>query len=78
MSPIAEELFELVSKLPTEERAEIAQRLNEPDENDPKYQAWWAEIERRMQAVDDGTMELIDSDVVFARLRAKLDAKVSA
>lgn len=78
MSPVAEELYQRMSKLPEAERAEIANRLVEPDENDPAYQDWWAEIERRLQAVEDGTMELIDSEVVFARLRAKLSEKISA
>ncbi len=71
MSPVAELLFQQVSELPEEERAEIAHRLAEPDEDDPEYKEWRAEIDRRLQAVEDGTDRTVDAKEYIESLRQK-------
>ena len=37
-------------------------------------EAWMAEVERRIQAIEDGTAELIPAEQVFRELRAKYAA----
>jgi putative addiction module component (TIGR02574 family) len=59
-------------KLTANERAEVAEQLlaslDEVPDTDVE-QAWQEEIQRRMQQVECGEVELIDSDTVIAELR---------
>lgn len=49
----------------------LLQSLDGPDQK--SIDALWAEeAERRMREIDDGKVELIDGDLVMARLRARL------
>ncbi len=75
-------LLEQALQLPDDQRGTLAARLLrtlEPDEADVTTDewraAWSAEIDRRVQEVDDGTAELLDGDEVLADARAWLDAQ---
>ena len=61
-------------KLTANERAEVAEQLlaslDEVPDTDLE-QAWQEEIQRRIQQIDRGEVELIDSDTVMAELRKK-------
>jgi putative addiction module component (TIGR02574 family) len=61
-------------KLPSNERAEVAERLiaslDEMPDADVE-QAWQEEVQRRLQQIERGEVELIDSDTVMAELRKK-------
>lgn len=64
-------------KLPTEDRAELAQTLDmsleEDDAADAEHEKLWkAEIERRCREIDEGRAELVPAEEVFRRARAAL------
>jgi len=67
-------VLEEALKLTANERAEVAEQLlaslDEVPDNDVD-QAWQEEIQRRLQQVERGEVELIDSDTVMAELRKK-------
>lgn len=66
-----EELFQEASKLPDNERAELAGMLLESleDEPDPEVEAAWAEeVERRVRQIDSGEVKLIPWEKVRADL----------
>jgi putative addiction module component (TIGR02574 family) len=73
---IRPELRDELLRLSAEERQELADELyesldGEPD--DPEWErAWAAELERRVQDVVDGRVELLEADAVHADLRADL------
>jgi putative addiction module component (TIGR02574 family) len=72
---IRPELRDELLHLSAEERQELADELYESldDTRDPEWErAWAAEIERRVQDVADGRVELLDADAVHADLRAEL------
>ncbi len=62
--------------------AEAASRdVTPPDDDDPAdgtpegiEAAWLDEVERRAAALERGETKLVDADVVFARIQARLDA----
>ena len=63
--------------LTREEREQLVDRLLESiggAEDLPISAEWMAEIERRVQEIDDG-METIPAEEVFAKLRAELRQK---
>ncbi len=73
-----EKLRSEVLALPAEERAELAQALLESlhGEADPDAEAaWLAELDRRAQAVADGTAKLVDWDEARERIAARLKAR---
>ena len=61
-------------KLSPTERAEVAEQLivslDEVPDADAE-RAWQEEVQRRLQQVERGEVELIDSDTVMAELRKK-------
>jgi putative addiction module component (TIGR02574 family) len=64
--------------LPLRERAQLVERLiasldEDATEEDPADvdRAWAEEIQRRVAAVEAGTVELIPGEQVFAELRAR-------
>ncbi len=67
-------VLEEALKLTANERAEVAEQLiaslDEIPDTDVE-QAWQEEIQRRLQQVEHGEVELIDSDTVMAELRKK-------
>lgn len=67
-------VLEEALKLTANERAEVAEQLiaslDEVPDTDVE-QAWQEEIRRRLQQVERGEVELIDSDTVMAELRKK-------
>jgi putative addiction module component (TIGR02574 family) len=74
MSRNAEQVLEAAMALSEPERAELAARLQESVEGwaTPEIAAAWrAEIAERMRAADAGEIELIPSEEVHARLKAK-------
>ena len=67
--------------LPAEDRAELAHALLESlhEEADPEAEAAWiAELDRRAQAVADGTAKLVDWEDARARVTARLKARREA
>ena len=60
--------------LPVEERAWLAEQLWDSARTAKEREideAWMAEVERRVQSIEDGTAELIPAEQVFRELRAK-------
>jgi len=67
-----------VLALPAEERAELAHALLESlhEEADPRAEAAWIEeLDRRAQAVADGTAKLVDWEEARERITARLKAR---
>ena len=67
--------------LPAEERAELAHALLESlhEEADPGADAAWIdELDRRAQAVTDGTAKLVDWEKARERITARLKARREA
>jgi putative addiction module component (TIGR02574 family) len=60
-------------KLTPEERAHLAERLIASLFHDQDVEeAWAVEVERRVNEIESGDVELIPGDEVFARLRRRL------
>jgi len=73
-----EKLRSEVLALPAEERADLAHALLESlhEGVDPDADtAWLAELDRRAQAVADGTANLVDWDEARERIAARLRAR---
>lgn len=67
-------VLEEALKLTANERAEVVEQLiaslDEVSDTDVE-QAWQEEVQRRLQQIEHGEVELIDSDTVMAELRKK-------
>ncbi|MGK2952602.1 MAG: addiction module protein [Thiobacillus sp.] len=73
MSLTAEQIKAEAMKLPPEERADLADWLwVSATPREEVKAAWDAEIARRIAEIDAGTVELIPSEEVFARIDEKL------
>lgn len=74
MTDKTQAIVEQALKLSPTERAEVAEKLivslDEVPDTDVE-QAWQGEIQRRIQQIDRGEVELIDSDTVMAELWKK-------
>ena len=74
MTEIAENLRETLLRLPSEDRAELAdcliRSLDDVDDTDTQA-AWEAELERRWQEMEDGKTVGEPAETVFAGLRKK-------
>ena len=71
----AEKIIAEALELPSEVRALVAERLIESLEFEEPLELsdeWREEIRRRCKEIDDGTVELLDGDEVFARLYASI------
>jgi putative addiction module component (TIGR02574 family) len=80
MSEAAAKLLEQVLALPEEERAFIVDRLTETlgdDEAEPDP-AFEAELNRRLDAVANGTAELVPWDQARCEMRAELARRRAA
>ena len=69
-----DQLKDQLGKLPAKTRAELAHFLivSLDGERDDDWEAAWdAELDRRMESVENGTAVLIPGEEVFAQLRAK-------
>jgi putative addiction module component (TIGR02574 family) len=76
-----EELLEKALQLPSDEKRNIARALYEnfadeeaedEDEDPAEVEAAWAEeIKRRVEEIQNGTVETIPADEVFAEMRAR-------
>jgi len=75
MSDRLSELKSKAARLSDAERAELAlvliESLDGPADPDVE-EAWRQEIERRLDQIDRGEVQLIPGDDVFARLRRRL------
>jgi putative addiction module component (TIGR02574 family) len=61
--------------LPREERAQLARRLIESLDDDPQVEEAWAiEIQRRLDAIDRGEVEMIPAEQVLAEARRRVGA----
>ena len=74
---ILNDIYQKALAMEPAERAELAHRLLlslESGERDPDWkEAWREEIERRLEEIDRGEVELLDGDEVMARLRKSLE-----
>jgi putative addiction module component (TIGR02574 family) len=74
MTDKSQAIVEQALKLSPTERADVAEQLlaslDEALDSDVE-KAWQEEIQRRLQQVERGEVELIDSDTVMAELRKK-------
>jgi putative addiction module component (TIGR02574 family) len=74
----ASEILTQALALPLAERAEIAHQLMTSLETEPPdaewAEAWAKELDKRDEAVENGTAVLYDLDEVFARIRKSLEA----
>jgi putative addiction module component (TIGR02574 family) len=74
----ATEILSQALALPLPERAEIAHHLLSSLESDPPdadwAEAWGKELDRRDEAVENGTAVLSDLDEVYARILESLKA----
>ncbi len=68
MTTTLEKIYEQALELPVEDRMELIDKLL-ISENLPAQQeinkAWSKEVERRIQEIENGDVELIPGDVVF-------------
>ena len=72
MTQKSQVVLEEALKLSPNERAEVAEQLIASLDEAPDAgveQAWQEEVQRRLQQVERGEVELIDSDTVMAELR---------
>ena len=70
---VTQRLEATVLALPREERARLAQRLIESLDDDPKVEeAWRIEIQRRLDSIDRGEVEMIPAEQVLAEARRRL------
>jgi len=75
MKQSLEQVAEEVLSLPRESRAFLAERLLESldeAEDFPVSAAWMEEVKRRSREVDNGTVQCIPADKVFASLEQEL------
>ncbi|MFP4549008.1 MAG: addiction module protein [Fidelibacterota bacterium] len=74
MTTTAEKIYEQALELPAEDRMELIDKLliseNLPTQQEIN-QAWSKEVERRIQEIENGDVELIPGDVVFERINKK-------
>jgi putative addiction module component (TIGR02574 family) len=69
----AEQIEAEALNLPLDKRARLAEALIASLDEDAEIERAWAEeIERRVKAIEAGTVELIPADEVFRDLRARL------
>ena len=67
-------VLEEALKLTANERAEVVERLIASLDEAPDIdveQAWQEEIQNRLEQIERGEVDLIDSDTVMAELRKK-------
>ena len=75
MSTVLDELKQKATQLSESERAELALSSIESLDGEADTgidEAWRVEIDRRVDEIDRGDVQLIPGDEVFARLRRKL------
>ena len=75
MADLVAELSERAKVLSPEDRARLAEELLASLEESPSEEvdaAWDAEIQERIAEVEAGTVELVPSEEVFARVRQSL------
>ena len=75
MSNTLEKLKEQAAQLSDTERAELALSLIASLDGPPDADvddAWRVEVERRVRQIENGEVQLVPGDEVFARLRRRL------
>lgn len=76
MSPNTEKIIYAALQLPPDIRALIAEKLLESLDYEEPFelsQEWKAEIERRCQEIDNGTVQLIPGDQVLKEAMTRLE-----
>ena len=72
MSVLIEDITEVALELPVEARTKLVRTLLESldpvDETEETQAAQLKEIRRRVEEIKNGTAELIDGDLVFAKI----------
>lgn len=77
MTAAAKEILEAALKLDPQLRAEVAQEMLESLENSNYGElspAWEQELDRRVKEIEEGHVELIPAEQVFAEIEASLRA----
>lgn len=73
MAATVEQIEAEALSLPIEDRARLAEHLIASLDADAETEKAWAkEIERRLQALDSGTVKSIPASEVFAEIRNRL------
>ena len=76
ISPQAAELLDKVLALSVEDRGVMIGRLVESLDDEPAEEgveaAWADEIERRVEEIQSGKVEMISGEEVYCRLKARL------
>ena len=77
MGKLTEDILEVARRLPAAERAALVDELlRSLDKPDAEVDALWAkEAEERLAAYDQGAIEAVDAEAVFAELRDRLKKK---
>lgn len=76
MSSDSKQILEAALALPESDRADIAARLIrslDAGKDEDAEAAWAAEIQRRIQSVDNGSAKLITWDDVLTEMRGRRD-----
>jgi len=77
--PVSAELRRELLSLPPEEREALADELYDSLDGEPppaQWEATWSkEIQSRINDIEEGRVELIDSDQMFRELRSELSNK---
>ena len=68
------DIMERAEMLPIDMKLELVDRLLESISPSPKEvdEAWKVEVERRIDEVESGEVDLIPGEEVFARIRARV------
>jgi putative addiction module component (TIGR02574 family) len=77
MLAAAKEIVEAALKLDPQVRAEVAQEIIESLENSNYGElspAWEEELDRRVRDIDEGRVQLVPGEQVFAEIEASLRA----
>jgi putative addiction module component (TIGR02574 family) len=71
-----DELASVAMQIPSDERAELADRLIESLTGGRRCDpAWEAEMNRRIDEIEAGTAKTVDAEEVFAKLKARRHAR---
>jgi putative addiction module component (TIGR02574 family) len=74
MKETNQQIFDKVLSLPVEARVDLVERLlsslNTPTQKDVDL-AWAAEAESRVRQIENGVVQLVDGESVFAAIRKK-------
>ena len=71
------DVYEQAMQLPEEDRELLVLKLTAPATPVEHAEEWSSEVNRRIEEVDRGEVELMDPETVFARIREKHGIELS-